>query len=725
MVNKEVQKLYAYPEKDESVEAFYRKNPPQRPTLPEILQNISEDQLRKVFFDRIDSFASLVLADYIVGPHSKMHEYLYTNFKNKVHTGAREVIIAPRASSKCLEENTLIQLQSGELKKIKDIEIGDMVCSMNSHYKMEASNSEYVVSKVHSGKKLVRDYIFRSGRRIAMTDEHRLFDIHGELCGRDIQIGTRLAVPRKIPSRNLDSDNQKLIDLATSDIYWDEIVKISDYYEADTYDIETSKNHNFIANNVISHNSTIMTLALPLWAICFSQYHFIVIASDTADQAEDFLAWIKDELETNEVIEYLFPEVFGSGTIWRKDRLVTKNGILVRAMGSGGKIRGRRWKKYRVELVLLDDAENKQMMDSDTLRKGLITWFDQDVCKAGSRAQDLDIFVAGTILHKESLLNQLYESDKYVNWNAIKYQAVEKWSEEKSLWNEWKRILSNRYEDRRMWEAYRYFILHKSRMIAGTHVLWEGWDTYYQLMLEMQMDGELAFYRERQNLPMSPTEKVFDIDRFSYYTDEEFDKLDKRDMIFVAYLDSALGHKQHKRDFSAFTYLAKHVPTGYIFVRAATRKKQVVTKQIDEILTYLEQGDITRIGIESNGFQVLVGDNLKTEMISRGLKAKIISIQHNMDKNARIESLEPYIHNGTIKFRRRQDAELISTLEWYPYGHDDSADSLEGAFSMLNHKVFVPTFARANKKLVIPSKLVDTYAGRYATRKSARQFRYD
>ena len=46
-----------------------------------------------------------------------------------------------------------------------------------------------------------------------------------------------------------------LIHLSTSDVYWDEIISIEDQGEVEVYDLTVPKLHNFIANDIIVHNS--------------------------------------------------------------------------------------------------------------------------------------------------------------------------------------------------------------------------------------------------------------------------------------------------------------------------------------------------------------------------------------------------------------------------------------------------------------------------------------
>lgn len=563
-------RILAFPPADSDIEAPARTNPPVRPTLDDLYEKgLSNSDIIDIFYDRIDAFATVVLSDYIKGPHSDMHLYLYKLFREKINTGAREVVIAPRGSAK----------------------------------------------------------------------------------------------------------------------------------------------------------SALMTLALPLWCVCYEKHKFIVIVSDTQDQAEDFLSWIKEELESNEVIKTLFPHAYGKGEVWRNDRIISANDILLRSLGSGGKIRGRRYKNHRVDLIIGDDLENKQMIDSDTMRKGLITWFDQDVCKAGARAQDVDIFVAGTILHRDSLLNQLYESPKYASWHSVRFQAIQSWCanpDGMKYWEEWKRTLSNRFDPLREEEAKRFFLAHKSEMLEGTKILWNNWDTYYSLMYEMVVDGEVAFYKEKQNIPQSPDEQIFK-DLF-FYSEEEYKQLTGL-FSYAVYLDSSIGKQTKKHDFSAITVVAKHATTGVTFVRQCKVNRIPVSRQVDDIVMIVErlnsENIYPRIGVESNAFQTILGDDIKKKLIERGVRyEKIVKVHHAVEKASRIESLEPAIKNGNLRFRDKEDQELVNQLLWYPQGKDDAVDSLEGAFSMLNQKVFVPSYASAKPREYTH---VDSYSSRYKKSK----FLYD
>ena len=69
--------------------------------------------------------------------------------------------------------------------------------------------------------------------------------------------GPRVEASRAAPdcTRRRRSSRQRLHDLATNDVFWDEIVEITSIGEQDVYDGTVSGTHNFVANLVSLHNS--------------------------------------------------------------------------------------------------------------------------------------------------------------------------------------------------------------------------------------------------------------------------------------------------------------------------------------------------------------------------------------------------------------------------------------------------------------------------------------
>lgn len=104
--------------------------------------------------------------------------------------------------------------------------------------------------------------------------------------------------------------------------------------------------------------STSLTFKGSIHAIVYEYKHYPIIISDSSEQAEGFLDNIRVEFEENEALK----EDFGSlvGKVWRSNVLITSTNIKVEAIGSGKKIRGRKHRNWRPDLLVLDDIENDE-----------------------------------------------------------------------------------------------------------------------------------------------------------------------------------------------------------------------------------------------------------------------------------------------------------------------------------------------------------------------------
>ncbi len=88
--------------------------------------------------------------------------------------------------------------------------------------------------------------------------------------------------------------------------------------------------------------STWTTLILPLWCAAYRHRLFPLIVSETAAQSADFISFIKAELETNERLKQDFPDLCGEGPVWQASQIITRNGVKIRGVGAGQKLRGMR-----------------------------------------------------------------------------------------------------------------------------------------------------------------------------------------------------------------------------------------------------------------------------------------------------------------------------------------------------------------------------------------------
>lgn len=420
--------------------------------------------------------------------------------------------------------------------------------------------------------------------------------------------------------------------------------------------------------------STIMSLQNVLHAALFGYKKYILLVSDTESQATAFLDCIKAELEENEALQADFG--VQKGKVWKSSVILLQNGCRIDAVGSGQKLRGRRHGARRPDLIVLDDIENDQEVLSPDGRHKLERWFFSAVSKAGDRYTD--IVCIGTVLHHDSLLVHLLDNPAY---RSFRWQAIQQFSSS-PLWEEWRRIYTDRTDDRRDRHALAFFRRNRREMLAGTKVLWRQKLSYYDLMCMLVSEGEHAFWQEMQNQPQDPASCLFPREWLQFYDKEGMDF--SRGFRFYGYCDPSLG-KTVESDFSAIVTLAREDSTGLLYVLdadLARRHPDAIIRDVLDKARWLERaygGKYTAFGAETNQFQWFLKERLAAESAAQGVYLPIMEVRAASDKVLRIQSLQPDIRNGYLRFCRDQ-TELLRQLEQFPLGrHDDGPDALEGA----------------------------------------------
>ena len=425
--------------------------------------------------------------------------------------------------------------------------------------------------------------------------------------------------------------------------------------------------------------STNLTFKGTMHSTLYGYKHYPIIISDSSEQAEGFLDNIRVEFEENTAIL----EDFGplAGSVWRSNVLVTKTNIKIEAIGSGKKIRGRKHRNWRPDLIILDDVENDENVRTPEQRKKLKDWFDKAVSKCGD--DYTDIVYIGTLLHYDSLLAKTLANPAY---RSIKYKAVIRFSQADDLWQQWETIFTDLSNDDREADALAFFQAHKTAMLEGTQVLWEEKLSYYDLMVMRVSEGEASFNSEEQNEPINPDDCLFMEEWFDYYNEAEVNFGDPA-FDFFGFIDPSLG-KTKRSDFSAIVTLAKHKGSGYMYVVDADIERRHPDRIIADVLAkerWLRASfghGYRKLGAETNQFQWFQKEELAKASAKAGLYLPIEEVQQTSDKVMRVQTLQPDVKNKYIKFNRRHKR-LLEQLTQFPMGaHDDGPDALEGARSI-------------------------------------------
>ena len=113
-------------------------------------------------------------------------------------------------------------------------------------------------------------------------------------------------------------DDVELRRLGDNDILWDRIVSIEPAGEERTYDLEIADTHNFVANDIIVHNSHSVAYSVVAYHTAFLKTHYpaefmAALLSSNIGKTEEVIKYIAEAREMG--IEVLAPDVNESG--WR------------------------------------------------------------------------------------------------------------------------------------------------------------------------------------------------------------------------------------------------------------------------------------------------------------------------------------------------------------------------------------------------------------------------
>jgi predicted phage terminase large subunit-like protein len=101
---------------------------------------------------------------------------------------------------------------------------------------------------------------------------------------------------------------------------------------------------------------------------------------------------------------------------------------------------------------------------------------------------------------------------------------------------------------------------------------------------------------------------------------------------------------------------------------------------VEKAIEYIKKYHPSKFVIEAIGYQGEAGVLLKTELQRQGiLGTTVVELGRRGKKEAIIQSMEPYLHNGTVRLHKSQYMLLEELNDFRPDGspgHDDSIDSL-------------------------------------------------
>ncbi len=415
--------------------------------------------------------------------------------------------------------------------------------------------------------------------------------------------------------------------------------------------------------------SVLANLCDSLRRICHGLDPYIIIASDTFEQAGAQLEDIKDELATNEKIRAdfgslkpdaglwreleLFQRKDGRVT-WREGRIITTNGVRVDATGRGGKMRGRRHGPQRPTCFKGDDLDNDENVVTKEQRDKAWNWVMSAVIPALDPKRG-EVQIIGTTIHFDAVIARASRKtdDEGVHlFTSIRFPVM-------------------RRDDDGEWVS--------------------NWPERFPLarLLSIKKLMGSKFGAEYMNDPRDPDSQIFEPGKFTYYPPFEVQDKNFREILYVDPSKGKKGKGRKKSDFSGFAH-TKFDTVGLIsYVVNAYRKRLSPKAAKSEVVEWV--ADVHRVNpnvelwIEENSFGDILGDTFQDELRARGLDIKVNTLLHTEEKTARLDRHSIRVDTGGVRFpqkweREDRRPEWFSEYEDYPAGaFDDTIDAIESA----------------------------------------------
>ncbi len=361
---------------------------------------------------------------------------------------------------------------------------------------------------------------------------------------------------------------------------------------------------------------------------------YVVILRESETDAEENVKAIRAEIEDNTYIAADYGDMVGK--TWTDLDILLANGSRLRGAGKRASLRGTKTKDQRPTLVLMDDMQKLENLDSALNRDRDWRWVLTTVMPIGTVGTKY--IITGNKIHRDSIIAR---AEKNAAWNTVIYNA---------------------------W-------LDKKR----TKPLWpEFWPVKRLEAKEVEL-GRSEFEREFQNNPRDSEDAVFDEKWFVF----EDPPCHLRDMERIyAYADPAQGKKNS--DISALVVLG--IYEGIIYVLDAWMEQKGVIALIKAGYEFAKKYDLNLIGVESNIYGELLDERLKLERIERGSTLPWKTYIASKNKQIRIAKLEAPIQAGTMKFAKHLKDSVLHQqfLDYHAKldDEDDGPDASSGAFSM-------------------------------------------
>ncbi len=413
--------------------------------------------------------------------------------------------------------------------------------------------------------------------------------------------------------------------------------------------------------------STAVTHAYTLAEVCFRESMYVIIVSDTESQAVMFLADIKYELIENEQLRTLF----GITKIIKDTEtdIIVKcdDGHMFRIMAKGSeqKVRGRKWRSKRPDLIVGDDLENDEIVMNEERRAKFRRWVDNALIPIlGDNGK---CRIVGTILHLDSFLERTmpdFEDKEHTHSNGLKW-----WSTQPDpIWHSVRYQGHNEDFSKLLWPekwSKKRYLSYRRRYIANGDPA-----GYAQEYLNYPIDEATAYFQKADFLKWENPEEYLE-----YYIGGDLAISDKDQRAYTVFVVAGLN-----RD-------------NKLVVVDVSRFRGDSLKIIDEMFRLQVRYNPEIFFLEEENIARSLGPVIDQEMLSRNIWINIDTNTPTQDKPKRARGIQARMRAGGVLFDHEASwySALFNEMVTFPRGkYSDQVDAF--AWIGLGLNKVVPTY---------------------------------
>lgn len=382
--------------------------------------------------------------------------------------------------------------------------------------------------------------------------------------------------------------------------------------------------------------------AFGLASLVFGSEDFGLMIGATEKMAIKLLANIRTELTENiDLVNACSISIVKDN----QDELIGRVGgreFCLLARGSGQAVRGLLWRRKRPGLILIDDLENDEQVESEDQRQKLDEWFNNALLQCGS--DDAKFRMVGTILHADALLERILKDSTWVGLRFRAHRDFDDFTE--ILWPE-------------------KFTIERLKHIRQGFI---------------NRGKPSGYSREYLSHPMAELDAFFKAGDFVPMTEEDH----RRPKMYYGGIDFAIT-KGTTSDYTVFV-IGGMDSDGYLHIVHVERARLDSLEVINRWFELHRQFGVTFWAAEDHNISKAIGPFLEREMRARQVFMSVEKVPVKGDKKAMATPIQARMRAKGVKFDK--------TAEWYgPFEaemrsfdrgiHDDCVD----AMANLGHKL--------------------------------------